>query len=377
MKRILFLSTSDLSRRSGGALGTLAYYNAICKLYPGRVDLMMPEEYCVASFANAIKVPKRNTSQAILSASLHRYKSFLANYLRENKGIYDVCFLNGGIYAGDMMDMIHENDCIIIVLHHNFEREYQMDNKSLWTLKGMTPFLVIRNEKKAYFKADCNLFVSQEDKELFVLHYGNVETPSIVTGSFEPSENKLPIYEHSKKNIIAITGSLNTIQTMSGIKDLTNNYYNIILDVCPNWKLLIAGRNPNDEVYNLKSKNPQNIEIIPNPENMDDIFDGASIYLCPTNVGGGIKLRVLDGLKAGLPILVHKVSSRGYGYYYDKPYFKVYHDKESFRQGLNDLVQYCKVDYNRNLIQTDFKNYFGFSKGCERLKSALELIYKK
>lgn len=374
MKRILFLSTAKLSHRSGGALATLAYYNAICSIFPGQVDLVMPEEFCIGDYKNAIKAPKRSMLSALLSGSMHRYKAVIKKYLKCNKGKYELCFLNGGIYSGDMMDDIHSHGCKIIVLHHNFEREYQMDSKTTFTLGGRTSFFVNRNEKRAYQKADCNLFLSQEDKTLFETHYGLTNKPAVVTGSFEPVHEILPQYENVTQNIIAITGSMNTNQTMCGIVDFTNNYYKDFREICPNWTLLIAGRNPREEVYKLKEMNPDSISVIPNPEDMNAVLNGVSIFLCPTNVGGGLKLRVMDGLKAGLPILVHKISSRGYNYYLDKPYFKVYNDNQSFRKGLNALMDYCEKDFDRKTIQSDYKHYFGFEMGCNRLKHALDLM---
>lgn len=374
MKKILFLSTSNINQRSGGALATLAYYNAMKTLYPGQIDLLMPAEFCLGNHSNAIKVPRRTTLEAVLSGSIHRYKSFISSYLKNNRDSYDLCFINGGIYAGDMIDIIHNYGCKIVVLHHNFEREYQMDNKTLWTLKGLTPVLVMRNERKAYLNADCNLFLTNEDKEMFAFTYGEKRLSSHITGSFEPYNEDVLTYANERNPIIAITGSMNTLQTISGISDINLNYYDILSTICPEWDLLIAGRNPGDVIYKFERRNPNHITVIPNPENMNDVLKSVSIYLCPTNVGGGLKLRVMDGLKAGLPILVHKVSSRGYGYYFNKPYFKVYNDKTSFENGLRELVKYCQKDFNRESIQRDYKDYFGFDKGCERLKRALESL---
>ena len=60
MKKILFLNVLNLNRRDGGALATLAYYNALCDLYPNRVDITVPEEDCKDRFSNAIPIPRRN-----------------------------------------------------------------------------------------------------------------------------------------------------------------------------------------------------------------------------------------------------------------------------------------------------------------------------
>lgn len=372
--RILFIAPYNLGQRHGGALATLAYYNAIKQLYGDLVDLMMPAEFATGVFSNAIGVPARSTIKAMLSGSMHRYKRFLDDYLRKNGDQYKFCVFNNGFYAGDTMRMIHHYGLRIMVIHHNFEREYAMGDKSLFTLYGRTPYLVVRNEKKAYLEADVNCFLTPEDIDLFVSYYGESRGANQLIGVFEPIETVLLHPSGYIEQKIVITGSMNTRQTMCGIEDIHRYYYSIIKTLCPDWNLVIAGRNPGHEVYDLQNENPSKIIVVPNPKNMEDITKTASIFLCPTNVGGGLKLRVMDGLRMGLPILVHKVSARGYNFFYDKPYFKVYENKEQFSSGLECLLSYCQNNYNREQIQNDYLSFFSFSSGCNRIKKAISLI---
>ena len=83
MKKILFLSVSDLNSVNGGALGQKAYYNSFVSLFPNHVDLIMPHEFCNGDYSKAIGVPSRNIFESILSGSVHRYKKFLLNYLQK------------------------------------------------------------------------------------------------------------------------------------------------------------------------------------------------------------------------------------------------------------------------------------------------------
>lgn len=374
MRRILFIAVSNIAKRNGVGLATLAYYNSLCQLYPGMVDLMMPESACTGLYSKAIGVPPRPRFKAIMSGSMHRYKKFLYNYLLNNVNQYSLCIINGGQYAGDMMDMIHGFGLKIMVVHHNFAREYYMDNKSFSTLWGLTSYWVNRIEKKAYYKSDCNCFLTPNDMYLFHSHYGDAKGTTFVIGVFEPAKFvNVPVGIKNEKQI-TITGSMNTLQTMCGIKDVQDNYYAIIRELCPEWDLVIAGRNPRQEVYELQKQCPDHIQVIPNPEVIDDITRPASIFLCPTNVGGGLKLRVMDGLRQGLPILVHKVSARGYNKFYEKPYFQIYHNKETFRLGLTKLLNYIEAGLDKSEIQKDYISLFGFERGCEIMKSAIDSI---
>lgn len=372
MNKILYVAPHDIKKRAGGALATLAYYNALVALYGDKIDIMMPAEVCDGSIKNVIPVKSRSHIMALLSGSLHRYKNAVKKLLSERAKDYYLCVINGGLYAGDMMDMIHRYGLKIIVIHHNFEREYAMDNKGLLTLGGRTSYFIVKNEKHAYRKADLNCFLTREDMDLFNSHYGQSSAKSFLLGTFEPYNIDLPHCIESPKKIIAITGSMNSVQTMCGISDVHKNYYDIIRNLCPDWNLVIAGRNPRQEVYELQKENPEKIKVIPNPENMDEVTSPASIFLCPTNVGGGLKLRLMDGLRMGIPILVHKVSARGYDAFFEKPYFKVYEDRESFKNGLKELLEFSSRGFNRSAIQTDYLLNFSFKAGSERVKMIIK-----
>lgn len=369
MKRILYIAPHNLRKRTGGSLATLAYYNALVYLNGEMVDMMMPAEFNDDTFINVIPVKKRSFFKVLLSGSLHRYKSAVNNYLMNHAKEYEMCIINGGLYAGDMMDFLHDCGLKIIVIHHNFEREYAMDNKSILTFGGLTPFLIIRNERRAYLKAEVNCFLTENDEKKFMQYYGLSSAKSYQIGVFEPYEVQLPTLSSRQKKNIVITGSMNSVQTMCGITDVHEHYYDIIRNLCPDWELVIAGRSPRHEVYNLQKENPNYIKVIPDPENMDEITAPASIFLCPTNVGGGLKLRVMDGLRMGLPVLVHRVSARGYDVFFSKPYFKIYDDRESFSKGLCELLEYISFGYERSKIQKDYLRYFSFKSGCDRIKS--------
>lgn len=372
MKRILYIAPQNLRKRTGGSLATLAYYNALIHLYGEIVDLMMPAEFDDGFFHNVIPVKKRSLIKAVFSGSLHRYKSAVKKHLINHANEYTMCVINGGLYAGDLMDLIHSYGIKIIVIHHNFEREYAMDNKSLLTIGGRTPFLIILNENNAYVKADVNCFLTDDDRKEFIYHYGLTVAKSYQLGVFEPYEDALPKTGIGHQNIIAITGSMNSVQTMCGITDIHEHYYDIIRKLCPGWELVIAGRDPQQEVYDLQKENPELIKVIPNPQNMDDITSQASLFLCPTNVGGGLKLRVMDGLRMGLPVLVHRVSARGYEVFFSKPYFKVYNDRTSFSKGLSELLEYISRGYERTSIQEEYLQYFSFKSGCKRVNAVIK-----
>lgn len=374
MKKILYISPQDINKRYGGGLATRAYYDAVTRLFPGRVDLVMPEEYCKEKADNVIPAPSRSIVSVFASGSIHRYRSFVASHLEKHSSEYEICIINGGIYAGDMMDMIHGFGLKIMVIHHNFEREYQMDNRSLWTLRGHYAGLVVHFEKMAYRKADLNCFLTNADIELFETCYGKRDD-NYLLGVFEHADALTPnLGDVQCSSTMAISGSMNSVQTVKGILDFKNRYFSLVKQACPDLCVRIAGRSPSPEVLLFAQENDDRIKVVPNPENMDEAIKDCRIFLCPTNVGGGLKLRVMDGLRLGMPILVHEVSARGYDAFFQYPYFAVYNDEDSFAEGLKRLSSLCVDVELKKSVQQSYLSVFGFAAGVERMEKAVSIL---
>ena len=112
--------------------------------------------------------------------------------------------------------------------------------------------------------------------------------------------------------------------------------------------------------------------LTPNPENIRALAAQSTIYLCPMDAGGGLKMRILDGLRAGQPVLVHERSARGFDALLDTPYFCTYNDPESFENGLKQILHYLQsASYSRATIQDKYYELFSFEAGIERLKAIL------
>jgi hypothetical protein len=382
VNRILYIASYNLFIRFGGGLASLAYYEAVKHIYdPKNIDFILPQESIdnTVNKENYFGVPRRNKLIAIVSSflgNLHRFRKYVFNHLEKYPRRYKLCIINGGIYAGDMINDIKLFNIVVVVIHHNYEREYAVDNKTLSSFWGIFPYYVIRNEKNAYYQADLNLFLTKSDMVLFEKQYGRCNGKKAVIGTFEPFQQTLPVIEKGvRPYTMVITGSLESRQTECGIKDFYKNYYVFLHKEFQNVKILLAGRNPTKVIINIAKKEIRDITIIQNPENIEEFIKQGILYYCPTNVGGGMKLRVMDGLRQGLPVLVHKVSARGYDEFFNKSYFQIYDNHESFIKGLKILLNlYYEDKIDNKQIQSDYLSYFSFKAGYGRLKKSLSLI---
>ena len=297
----------------------------------------------------------------------HRYVS----YLEKNMGILDgidTVVLSGSILGSGIIPLIEKRGVKIITIHHNYEPRFHKDNKTLVTLKGLNIRRIFKAEDLSLRKSDLNISLTEADKMELLKHHNNVNSNKIIIiPAILDKEFKLPNLVPIQKGKIVISGALSDYQTYDGIKDFVQNYIKQISDLIPHFNLIIAGRNPSKSLLNYLAR--YGIAIIPNPKNFDDILATADIYINPTKLGSGIKLRNIDSLKWGVPIIGHHNACIGYEPLLGTGIFE-YSDSNSFRLAALSVLRSVN---SRKTIQEDFYNSFSFNKMLSSLKKELTI----
>ena len=169
-----------------------------------------------------------------------------------------------------------------------------------------------------------------------------------------------------REPVFAITGNLGVPQTVSSLLPWLSDYYPILKEMVPDARLLVAGKEASMALQKRLSE--VGAEFVDTPADMSAVLARARYYLCPVNCGGGVKLRVMDGLREGLPALVHRVSARGYEPFEGLSLF-VYDDLPSFRKALSALLS-CDSDPTR--CRELYNRIFSFEAGVERLRKLMQ-----
>lgn len=373
---------NPFGRSGGGALASHAYFNAFSKLANGNVDLICSndveskntenENYAKGKIFFAPERPLYCKLLSIVTGRLNRYTTFAKKIIK--KDCYDYIVFDHSCVAGPLVDYAARKGVRTITIHHNYEYEYYKDN-SKWLNRLLFLHHVVRNEKKAYQKSDVNLFLTKQDLDTFKKVYKRSVGNNAVIGTFEYKSN-IHLLEFKKNNgaciTFSITGTLCNFQTNDGIKYFFSTLFPYVPSEC---KIIVSGRNPTEDIIRLCRENP-NVKLIKNPENMDDVIQQSDVYICPTKIGGGLKLRVMDGLRNGIPVLCHEKSARGFDFFYDTPFFKIFHNEIEFKECLLELIENVQENnFSRIFIQEKYKEYFSFESGFQRLKSILETTH--
>lgn len=372
--KILYILKHNPWGIGGGCYACRNYLKLFSEIFKYHtVDILICSEYLKdnknSEFKNYtfIAVPPRRKLLQCLSPIthiMHRHQNTAEKMIK--KSDYDYCIFDHNSIAGSLVDLCRKKKIKTIVINHNCELEYFRDNNS--KLKNILLLPSVRkNERKAYLKCNYNIFLTEEDRIIFKGLYGESKTQSIVGGCFLRKNEIIPTQNtpFNDKLKIVISGTMGNVQNKDGILYFLDELYQYI----PNdIEIILTGRNPSSEIID-KCSPLKNIRIIANPENILDIVEKCDIFVCPTRLGGGMKLRLIDGLRCGLPVISHKVSARGYIPFIQEGIVQSFESPKEFSQCLEALIQKIKQNrISKEFVKQQARMHLSFESALEKLK---------
>lgn len=373
--KTLFITHHYLSTPGGGAFASRAYINAFAELsehmtllYPVKEGQNLFEGLKAGTDLCPVAYDKSKVLKLIhlLKGKVHRYFDTAPALILSGK--FDTVVFDTSLVSYRLIALAKRKGLKTIVIHHNYQYEYFRDNVS-GPLKYPTLFWCRRYEAEAVANADLNLTLTPDDARLLCEAYGHRGDNFRVLGTFESLPSVLPGTKARNSyglRRFTITGSLADPQTERSLIPWIGEFYPVLKSIFPEAELTVAGRNPSPELRFACEK--AGIRLIPSPVSMDPIMEESDCYICPTSLGGGLKLRVMDGLRWGLPVLAHKKSARGYEHFIEHGCMLQYDDLDSFRKALEKL---SRLKLAKKDICGLYDEIFSFRAGVERLDEIL------
>lgn len=76
----------------------------------------------------------------------------------------------------------------------------------------------------------------------------------------------------------------------------------------PGCRLLVTGGNPPEDVLRLEGPDVEFVGMVPN---LDDFYDRVRAVISPTRFGAGVKIKTVEALQHGVPVVATREASRG------------------------------------------------------------------
>jgi len=210
--------------------------------------------------------------------------------------------------------MHHSGSVPKILNHHGVESfmiRRRVNNepnlmKKLYLL--LESYKLRKYEERNCHKFYMNLTVSEEDK----LMLKKISPRS----RFEVVENGVDVDyfkqkdDHDNTNRLIFAGRMDQYSNVDAIMQFCRNVWPLVKEKFPKMRFSIIGNNPPQKLLDM-AKSDERIEVLGYVDDVRPYFAGATISICPIRDGGGTRLKILDAMAMGMPIISTTIGCEG------------------------------------------------------------------
>jgi glycosyltransferase involved in cell wall biosynthesis len=197
-----------------------------------------------------------------------------------------------------------------------------------------------------------------------------------ITNGIHPASEIPLITKKYESNTILFTGTLNYEPNYHSIFYCLHEIWAKIIDVLPNARFVIVGRNPTSRLTQEITKY-KNVFIYSNVLDTTTYFLNAKISLAPMFLGGGLKNKILESLVTATPVVTNAEGAVGI----------------TMQNGIHGVIEETPKLLSEGIVKlftAEFEEYERISKNClllsqeyhwskigDALKDEFDLIYSK
>ena len=272
----------------------------------------------------------------------------------------------------DVLSRFHDAELNVL---GNFSRFIPSFLRSLIRPRSVQK-LLLRLEKKLVEKReracvewfDVSLLINRDEAKLLRKETGfsSIQTIKPLLANTARSTDRS--YGGSREFVFL--GDLSLPHNRFSIGYLIENQMGRILEEMPDFRLRIVGKGADNDLLRLAEKYGRSVTVEGFVENLEEVFDTSCAMVAPLLFGSGVKIKTLEALSRGLPIL-----STSYGV-----------EGVRVTNGVNCLVEenverypqlmaaLTDVDYNQS-ISRGARNLYSNSYATEQVVQEYDLLF--
>lgn len=203
----------------------------------------------------------------------------------------------------------------IVVRLHNIEsqifRRFSKNTKNIF-LKSFfkrEAGLITEIETWLYENIPNVVFISEEDKNNSLISKYKNSNPYVLSAGVDPEY--FAGLDNSKPRSLLYLGSMDWKPNEDAVIWFIEKVYGKLLIQFPDLKFYIVGKNPSAR---LKAMADENIIITGRVDDVRPYIKEASISVIPIRVGGGMRVKILELMASGKPIVTSTIGAEGICY---------------------------------------------------------------
>lgn len=240
------------------------------------------------------------------------YRDIMGRWLEESN--YDLALFDT-ISLAPYLDLIPSGTKTILD-HHNIESHMlfrRADNEGNLFKKYYFRHEASRlekYEKEICPKFDLNITCSTIDTERLKLLSPTLRVETVPNGVDTDYFDRTTTHKSQSEARLIFVGTLNWYPNISAVLFIANKLWPKLRSRFPNLEFDIVGANPPKVIQELASRD-DSFHVHGFVPDVRPYMESATIYVCPIDDGGGTKLKILDAMAMGMPIVAYPIACEG------------------------------------------------------------------
>ncbi len=291
------------------------------------------------------------------------------------KETFDIIQIEG-LFMAWYVDLIREHSSAPVIMRsHNVEYliwERLAANEKNPLKKVYLRYLAngIKNFEKTYLnKFDAIAAITDEDKQR-MLDMGCRVPIEFIPAGVELSRFTSDPEVKAKPQTLFIISSLNWLPNLEGIDWFLENVWKTVAKTLPKLELHIAGKSPPEHLLKLNLPNVFVHGFVPSAPEFMQQYD---LMLVPLLSGGGMRIKIIEGMAQGKCILTTKVGAEGI-YCHNGTDILIYNSPEDW---IEQLTRYYQEQLPVAEIATQAQKLVGQVYDNKRIIRKFLTLYQK
>jgi len=301
----------------------------------------------LASIASTVSYQRRSLHSAAMQAKLDELTA---------QARFDVIQIESSQLGG----FDFNSRAVLVVDEHNIEYEllyrmYQTERAAVRRLYNWLEFVKFRREETTTWR-NVSGCVMTSSRELTIVNGIAPETPTIVGPNAVDVEFFRPSGEPPRRQALVMTGLMSYRPNVDGALYFVRDIFPKLLATRPDLTFYIVGAGATDELKQLAGPNVIVTDTVPD---VRPYVHEAAVFVVPLRMGGGTRLKVLEGLAMAKPVVSTSVGCEGIDVAHGE-HLLIADDPETFAQEiLRILADESLMDRlgraGRTLVETRYR----------------------